>query len=231
MIITRPQSLPDRVMLEDWGLIPYQDAFEKQKKYVEEILNGERLETLIFCSHPSVLTLGRGTRQGDVTSWSGETVEVNRGGRATLHGPHQIIFYPLTFIDEQGVSKKIKSRDLHDFFRILEESVVQVLQKYGVSSQGHSLQRQVGATHVEEATGVWIGDQKIAALGIAIKKWLTSHGLALNFEAPPPAQGFLPCGFQPEQVTSFEQHVKEMPTRAQFQQELLFTFCRLFYTE
>ena len=67
--------------VEDWGEISYTEAFEKQKQYVEEVISGERPETLVFCSHPPVVTLGRGTKDGDLFSWQGETVEVNRGGR------------------------------------------------------------------------------------------------------------------------------------------------------
>ncbi|MBY0315360.1 MAG: lipoyl(octanoyl) transferase LipB [Bdellovibrionales bacterium] len=221
MSLKLPKFLNGKVALEDWGLIPYREAFELQKKYVDEISSGERLETLVFCSHPAIVTLGRGTQPGDLAGWTGDTIEVNRGGRATYHGPSQIVFYPLISVAE-GVAKKIKPRDLHGFFRELELAVVDALQDIGITSQGHSVQKQVGESNEQEATGVWIGSQKIAAIGIAVRKWIVSHGLALNFDDDPQAfQGILPCGFQPSQVTSVKKIKPTASARDDFKQIIL----------
>lgn len=197
------------LIIEDWGLIPYAEASSKQEDYVQKIISGERKETLVFCSHPAIVTLGRGTKGGDVFAWKGPTAEVNRGGRATYHGPSQLIMYPLISIDEEKnprVDKKIKPRDLHQYMRVLEESVVLLLKELGVQSEGRSLQTQVGEDVPEEATGVWIDGKKVASIGIGVRKWVTFHGVALNVDQDPRAfQGMNPCGFKSEQMTSLEE--------------------------
>lgn len=192
----------------DWGLIDYREAFRRQEQLVEQIIAKETSEKLIFCSHSPIVTKGRGTREGDVFSWSGDVIDVNRGGRATYHGPSQVIAYPLIDLageDDFYVRKKFPSHDLHQYMRVLEKSVLELLKTYGVNSLGRSLQKQVGEDQPDEATGVWVGSQKIAAIGIAVKKWVTSHGIALNVLDDPQAfRGFYPCGFQTSQVVSLE---------------------------
>jgi lipoyl(octanoyl) transferase len=155
-----------------------------------------------------VVTLGRGTRPGDVFNWSGETIEVNRGGRATYHGPSQIIFYPMISLDprrEQKVSLRIPRKDLHHYLRWLEDSLIATLQHFAISGEGRSRQMQVGETQSQEATGVWVQNKKLASIGIAVKKWITSHGVALNVSSDPLAfQGLNPCGFLSSQMTCMD---------------------------
>lgn len=197
-------STKRQIEVLDWGLIEYREAFRKQDELVQKIIQKETSEKLIFCSHPPIVTLGRGTKPGDVFAWTGDTIEVNRGGRATYHGPSQLIAYPLISLEE--------TRDLHKYMRALEQSVLDLLQEYGVSSQGRSVQQQVGENTPDEATGVWVGSQKVAAIGIAVKKWITSHGIALNvFEDSQAFQGFYPCGFQTSQVVSMEKLLGKRP--------------------
>ncbi|MBY0383832.1 lipoyl(octanoyl) transferase LipB [bacterium] len=188
----------------DWGLVEYREAFRKQEELVQKIIEKETSEKLIFCSHPPIVTLGRGTKPGDVFAWKGDTMEVNRGGRATYHGPSQLIAYPLISLE--------KTRDLHLYMRLLEQSVLDLLLEFEISSQGRSFQQQVGEDVPDEATGVWVGSQKVAAIGIAVKKWITSHGIALNvFEDSQAFQGFYPCGFQTSQVVSLEKLLGKQP--------------------
>lgn len=197
-----------KLVTENWGEIPYAEAFEKQNTYVNDIVSGNRPETLVFCTHPPVVTLGRGTKEGDVFSWQGEVVEVNRGGRATYHGPSQIVFYPLIYLgdpSEQYQSKKIPSKDLHAYLRAFESSMVELLELYDIKGEGHTIQQQVGEDEAQEATGVWVNNQKIASIGIAVRKWVTMHGAALNIYHDPKAfQGMNPCGFQTQQMTNME---------------------------
>lgn len=212
--------------VEDWGLISYTEAFEKQKVYVEELLNGERGETIVFCHHPPVVTLGRGTKDGDVFSWKGETVEVNRGGRATYHGPNQVVMYPI--VDLGGntpnyIPKKEKS--LHGYMRILEEATIQTIKEYEVAAEGHTLQQQVGEDEAAEATGVWVGNQKLASIGIAVKKWVTYHGIAINILKDDEAfQGINPCGFTTKTMTSLQELSPKRVKRDPFQKELASNF-------
>ncbi len=218
--------------VEDWGEIPYREAFEKQKQYVQEVISGDRPETIVFCSHPPVVTVGRGTREGDIFSWKGETVEVNRGGRATYHGPNQVVMYPI--IDLGGntpnyIPKKTKS--LHEYMRILEEAAIMTIREYEVDAQGHSLQTQVGETEEAEATGVWVGNQKIASIGIACKKWVTHHGIAINlFEDTEAFQGINPCGFTTKTMVSLQSLSPKRVKRAAFQKELSSNFIFSIYS-
>ncbi len=192
----------------NWGLIGYQEAFQKQSQFVDKIISGETSEKVIFCTHPPVVTLGRGTKPGDVFAWKGQKVEVNRGGRATYHGPSQVVMYPLIYIGDpnaQYVDKKLKPKDLHQYMRVLEESVVMLLKDLGVSSEGRTLQTQVGESVPEEATGVWVNGKKIASIGIAVRKWVTSHGVALNVHHDTEAfTGMNPCGFRTNQMTDLQ---------------------------
>jgi lipoyl(octanoyl) transferase len=213
-------------VVEDWGLIPYAEAFEKQKIYVDELIRGERRETIVFCSHPPVVTLGRGTKEGDLFAWKGETIEVNRGGRATYHGPSQIVMYPI--IDLGGntphyIKKKVKS--LHAYMRALEDAVIHTITDYEVKAQGHTLQKQVGEDHEEEATGVWVNNQKIASIGIAVKKWVTYHGIAINiFKDEQAFKGINPCGFTTQTMTNLQELTSKRIKRESFQKELTSNF-------
>lgn len=204
----------EKLSIVDWGLISYQEAFDRQKLLVDQIISQQQPEHLIFCTHPEVLTLGRGTQPGDVFHWTGDVVEVNRGGRATYHGPNQIIAYPILYIGKDGQnSKKIPAQDLHAYMRALELSVVDVLKSYEIEAETQPQKIQVGESTAKEATGVWIGDKKIAAIGIAAKSWVTSHGVAFNLYKEEQAyKGFYPCGFRGEQVTSLEEITGQRPS-------------------
>lgn len=192
----------------NWGLIPYTEAFTRQGHLIDKIISGDSPEKIVFCTHPPVVTLGRGTKPGDVFAWKGEKVDVNRGGRATYHGPSQVIMYPLIYIgdaDDKYVPKKIKPKDLHQYMRVLEESVVNLLKDLGIESQGRTMQTQVGEDIPEEATGVWVQGKKVASIGIAVRKWVTMHGVALNLYYDPAAfTGMNPCGFRSNQMTDIE---------------------------
>ncbi len=213
----------------DWGLVEYREAFRRQEELVQLIIEKKTPEKIIFCTHPPIVTLGRGTKSGDVFAWTGDTLEVNRGGRATYHGPSQIIAYPLISLggsDDSYANKKIPPRDLHQYMRALEQSVQLLLKDLGITSDGRSIQTQVGEEIPDEATGVWVGSQKIAAIGIAVKKWITSHGIALNvFEDAQAFQGFYPCGFQTSQVVSLQKltgkHLKREEIQQKWQEHLL----------
>lgn len=217
--------LPD---IEDWGLIPYDEAFAKQKVYVDEVLNGTRRETIVFCHHPAVVTLGRGTREGDVFAWQGDTVEVNRGGRATYHGPNQVVMYPILDLGKVSLSyidKKVQDKDLHDYMRRLEEAAIMTIRDYEVEAEGHTKQQSVGDGGESEATGVWVGDRKLASIGIAVKKWITHHGIAINiFKDETAFQGIHPCGFRTNQMISLQELTPKRIKREAFQKELASNF-------
>jgi lipoyl(octanoyl) transferase len=183
-----------------WGLVPYLEAQAQQLEMVELVAGGYD-DTIIFCSHPAVVTVGRGTKPEDIFGWSGELVETSRGGRATYHGPNQIIAYPILNLTKEGRGS-IGARDIHSYLRALEVALVKTLKEFDIDAEARTVKINDGPS----LTGVWVGSRKIASLGIAVKKWITYHGLALNVFADEKAfTGINPCGFSASVMTSMEQ--------------------------
>lgn len=181
--------------IEDWGLIEYQSAVERQLAAVEAVSGGAE-ELIVLCNHPPVVTLGRGSTPEDLIGWRGATVETSRGGRATYHGPSQIVIYPIV-----DLRRAQPERDVHVFLRKLEDASVMCLRETGLPDV------EVRTAKVGELslTGVWRGPKKIASIGIAVRKWVTYHGVAINVLSDPSAfQGIRPCGFQTGVMTSVE---------------------------
>jgi lipoate-protein ligase B len=184
--------------IEDWGSIEYELASRRQLLAVESVGTGAE-SILVFCEHPSVVTLGRGVKPGDVFGWAGSTVETSRGGRATYHGPGQIVAYPIINLEA--------SRDLHAYLRLLEQAIVATLREFQIVAEARTV--NLGPDE-PSLTGVWVGEHKIASIGIAVKKWVTYHGLALNVLDDPLAfQGINPCGFKTEIMTSMQAVLRE----------------------
>jgi lipoate-protein ligase B len=217
MDITTP--LQPQLEFQDWGLVPYQEALTRQLELVEKVALTGHPGFLIFCTHPPVVTLGRATQSGDVFAWSGETIEISRGGRATYHGPSQLVIYPILNLNQQRQDRKEK--EIAGYLRSLENCLVEVLKLYGVEASGRSLQKKSMDSHSADETGVWVGSQKIASLGIGVKKWITYHGAAINLDYDPLAfQGMNPCGFQSSAMVSLEQILNQKIDRVQFQKNL-----------
>lgn len=182
-------------------MMAYGEAWELQKSYVKEIDRGERAETLLLLQHPPTYTMGS-DRHPEHLLLSQEELEkkgisfyqIDRGGDITYHGPGQLVGYPLLYLDAVGL-------DLHAYLRNLESVIIDWLAQYGIQSG-----------RKPEYTGVWVGDEKIAAIGIKFNKarqlrgFITSHGFALNIASGIAADGFsgiVPCGIQQYGVTSF----------------------------
>lgn len=203
------------MIFEDWGLISYEEALHKQLEYVDKLdqalSSGEQHPGfLIFCSHPAVVTTGRQTQASDIFSWQGPVIEVSRGGRATYHGPSQIVVYPILSL-KNARGKKAESdeprvsQDVRGYLRTFESAIVSTLKEFGIAAEGKTPQKMPGQNVESDETGVWIGNQKIASLGIAVKKWITYHGAAINFYNDPTAfVGINPCGFKTETMISVE---------------------------
>ena len=191
--------------VEDWGLIDYLTAQNLQHQYVEEVIAGLREETLVICSHFPVVTLGKKAKSEDIMGWSGQIVETKRGGQATYHGTGQIIAYPI-------LNLEIRNKDIYLFLRQLEKSMELALEELGLASSGNP-----------DSTGLWIGDKKIASIGVAVKRWVTYHGLAFNLEFDPLAfTGINPCGMSQNVMTSLKQLIGDSFDRNKFQESLTF---------
>lgn len=188
---------------EDWGEISYEESTKKQLQLVEAVASTQKPDTVIFCTHPPVVTLGRSTMPEDVGEWSGDIVETSRGGRATYHGPEQLVIYPI--INLSKTRKNLRSKDVHQYLRLLEKTIVDGLKTIGIESQVKETKSQDTEGREIIYTGVWVGDKKIASLGIAVRKWVTYHGAAINlFSSETAFRGIQPCGFSTETMTNVE---------------------------
>lgn len=183
---------------EDWGLIDYETSVLKQLEYVEAVSEGAE-ECIVFCTHPPVVTLGRGSVPEDLTGWDGDTYESTRGGRATYHGPNQLVIYPI--LNLKAPRGKFKDHDVHAYLRALEGATVSAIREAGL------LEAEVRTSKIGDIslTGVWINDHKVASIGIAVRKWVSYHGVAINVLNDPAAfRGIRPCGFEASVMTSLE---------------------------
>ena len=189
----------------DWGLIDYEKALQRQLNCVEEIhLNPGHPGFLIFCAHPEVVTVGRQTQPEDVFAWKGSVVEVSRGGRATYHGPSQIVVYPIINIKQPRKGRG--PQEVRGLIRALEKAIILTLQSYELEAYGKTVSQsedKLKETLVD--TGVWIGAQKIASIGLAVRRWVSFHGAAINLLSDSSAfVGLKPCGYSASIMTNVE---------------------------
>lgn len=175
----------------DLGTASYRDAWARQLALVEGRQADTEPDTLLVVEHPHVFTLGRRREaEGNVlAAGEVEVVAVERGGDVTYHGPGQVVAYPVVLLDGA-------ERDLHAYLRNLEEAVIRTCAVFGLTTD-----REPGKT------GVWMttarGRQKLCSMGIACRKWVTFHGLALNVTTDLAYfQRINPCGFESGVMTS-----------------------------
>jgi lipoyl(octanoyl) transferase len=192
--------------LVDLGLRAYRETWQLQLDTVTARQRGEGADTLILVEHdPAVITLGRArTAQANVLVPEGvEVVEIERGGDVTWHGPGQLVAYPIVLLGDG-------ERDLHRFLRNLEEAIIRTAADFGVTAG-----REPGKT------GVWIDGRKLASIGIACRRWVTFHGLALNVD--PDLRQFArinPCGFDASVMTSLAAELGHAPPMAEVKRAL-----------
>jgi len=217
-------QLPQVFEVQNWGLIEYQDAVEKQLALVKTVFETQSRGTLVFCSHPSLLTTGRKTSSSDITSWSGPVFESSRGGKATYHGPTQMIIYPIVNLAQ--VSPKRRAKDIHHFLENLEHAVIHALAEFGVLAHGkqHPSLSWIDQLPDVEKSGVWVQNQKVASLGIGVRNWVTYHGVAIQCDYDKEYQsGFRPCGFEPGVIVSIEELIGHKVDRTKLQSSLVHT--------
>jgi lipoyl(octanoyl) transferase len=173
--------------LVDLGRLDYRGAHARQLEVLGEVQRGERGDTLMLVEHPHVITLGRtrGAQQNVLVPGDVEVVPVERGGDVTYHGPGQLVAYPIVALREG-------ERDLHRFLRNLEDAIIATLARWELDSGRE-----------EGKTGVWREGRKLASIGIACRKWVTFHGLALNVTTDLSFfRRINPCGFEASVMTS-----------------------------
>ncbi len=180
----------------DLGTAEYRDVWAKQLAVVEARQIGQAPDTLIIVEHPHVFTLGRrrDSQQNVLAPGNVPVIEIERGGDVTYHGPGQLVAYPIVLLDGD-------ERDLHKFLRNLEQAVIKTCARVGVTAD-----REPGKT------GVWttteLGRKKLCSMGIACRKWVTFHGLALNVTTDLSYFARInPCGFEASVMSSLDKLV------------------------
>ena len=176
------------------GIVDYREAHQLQKRLLQEHLESRGSDTLLLLQHYPVITIGRsGSKSNILLTESAlaaagiEVCEIERGGDVTYHGPGQLTGYPI--INLQHFRK-----DVHWYLRQLEEVIIRALTEYGITGE-----------RIEGYTGVWVGNEKIAAIGISVRRWITYHGFALNVCPDMSHFGMIrPCGITDKGVTSLE---------------------------
>ena len=209
-------SLVNSPKVLDWGLIDYQKALDKQLQLVEEVIASDNhAGYIVFCSHPHVVTTGRQTKPEDIFAWQGPVIEISRGGRATYHGPSQVVVYPIINLKNPRTGRG--AQEIRGYIRALEKAIVASLKEFGIDSVGKTPQKKLDSEIETDETGVWVGHQKIASLGIAVKRWVTYHGAAINLDYDPEAfQGLNPCGFTTATMTCAETVLNKKIQRQDF---------------
>ena len=202
------------------GRVPYADALTLQRALVERRRAGAVGDLLLLVEHPHVLTLGvrgdggRSHVLATVEALAARGIdlhEAGRGGDITYHGPGQIVGYPI-------IDLKPDRCDVHRYVRDLEEVLIRTAADYGIQ-----------AGRLEGLTGVWVGREKLAAIGVRIARWITSHGFAFNVTTDLDYFNLIvPCGIADRGVTSLARLLGHAVDRAEVENRIVARFCEVF---
>ncbi len=202
------------------GRVDYGEALGLQERLFLLRQQGKTSDTLILLEHPPVITLGRrGNRENilvpeeSLNARGVKVYEVSRGGDVTYHGPGQLVGYPIMDLTGYG-------RDIKQFIWNIEEVFIRLLAEcYGIEAR-----REEG-----RYAGVWVGDEKITAIGVAVKKWVTMHGFAFNVNTSLEHFNWInPCGLTDRGVTSLEKILGQKLDMESIKDQLVEYFCMVF---
>jgi lipoyl(octanoyl) transferase len=204
--------------LVNLGEAQYLEVLDLQRTLAQLRHENQVVDTLLLVEHEPVITLGRRGNTANILSSSEELSrqgiqlhQVERGGDVTYHGPGQLVAYPIIHLGQRNLS-------LRRFVYLLEETVILTLADFAI---------EAGRDH--QHRGVWVSDRKVAALGVAIRRWVSLHGFALNVS--PNLNHYChinPCTLGPEQVTSMESLLGQMIEMQEVQQKVVQKFIELF---
>ncbi|MGD0125669.1 MAG: lipoyl(octanoyl) transferase LipB [Terriglobia bacterium] len=180
--------------VEHPGLVEYADGLCLQRERVAARKAGLIPDTLLLLEHPHVYTLGRNAKKDNIllsteqlAARGVQVFEIDRGGDVTYHGPGQLVGYPILDLTQHR-------RDIAWYMRSLEEVLIGVARDYGIL-----------AGRLADAPGVWVGNDKLAAMGVHVSRWVTSHGFAFNVKTDLRYfEWIVPCGLRDKGVTSLE---------------------------
>lgn len=214
--MTTAAAVPGFVALSP-GRLDYQQALQWQQQLLEQ-RPGQTFDTLMLLEHPPTITLGRGGNSNNLRMSETTLAErgipvlrVGRGGDVTYHGPGQLVGYPIVDLAPHG-------HDLHQFLRRLEETLLATLAAFGLPGRRHP-----------GRTGVWVGEAKIASIGIGVRRWISWHGFALNVTTDLRAfDAIVPCGLAGVRMTSMEKLLGRQLSLSEVQPVLIEAFARCF---
>jgi len=171
------------------GLVPYQSAWEFQRELHALRLAGDIPDTLVLLEHPPVYTFGKNAdRSNLIDPRDAEVIQSDRGGDITWHGPGQLVGYPIMNLENH-------KKSVSWYMRNLEEVIINTLDHFGISGE-----------RISGMTGVWVGNQKVCAMGVRLSRWVTMHGFALNVRPDMSYfDGMLPCGIKGKGVVSMKE--------------------------
>ena len=216
-MITQPDNIATNIIdVLDLGLSPFKEVWDLQKELVKKRQYGQIKDTLILAEHEPVYTLGKNANENHILQNSPrdvKTYQIERGGDVTYHGPGQLVGYPI--IDLHNYNKSISC-----YMRSLEQLIIDTLAEFRVTAE-----RKDGLT------GVWVGDEKIAALGVRVTRWITMHGFALNVSPDLTYySGIIPCGIFEYGVTSMAKLLTDEVAVDSVKQVLIEKFMNQFQT-
>lgn len=189
------ETQTDQILVQNIGRKSYKAVWDLQKEMQQQRIKGDIEDTLILVEHDPVYTLGKNANEDHLLQSRDQSVDVfniERGGDITFHGPGQLVVYPI--LDLSNYKKSVSW-----YMRTLEQVLIDTLIEFKIIAQRN-----------DGLTGVWVGDEKIAALGVRISRWVTMHGFALNVNPDLSFyDGIIPCGIFDHGVTSMEQLLGE----------------------
>jgi len=197
----------------DLGLVSFPEAYALQRELFQEVKSGVLDKVLVICRHYPVITCGRSAKKSNIKACAEELSnkgiviqEVERGGDVTYHGPGQLTAYPVFNLN-------YLKKDINWFLRFLEGLIISALNECGIKGE-----RRLGLT------GVWVGERKIASIGIAIRNWITFHGLSINIKRDDLANFSLirPCGMD-IMITSVESELERNICAEDFKKKFINT--------
>ena len=179
------------IFVEDLGIRSYQEVWDLQKDFQKKRIEKRLDDTLILVEHEPVYTLGKNANKNHLLQSRDRSVnvfDIERGGDITFHGPGQLVGYPI-------IDLSYYRRSVSWYMRRLEQLAIDVLKDFGIS-----------ASRIKGLTGVWVGEEKIAAQGVRISRWVTMHGFSLNVNPDLSFyDGIIPCGIFDHGITSMEE--------------------------
>ena len=196
------------------GRKAYDEVWDRQKRLVDERRLGTVPDTLILVEHDPVYTLGKNSNENHLLRSRDKHIpvyQIERGGDVTFHGPGQLVGYPILDLHHHRLR-------VSWYMRTLEEMLIQTLGQFSIEARRRS-----------GLTGVWVGEEKIAALGVRLSRWVSMHGFALNVNTDLKFfDGIIPCGIFEYDVTSMSQILGKEVSMVEVEETLVTIFCLLF---